>query len=193
MCDEPELSGKARTRFLRVAMSYISAPGHTRRLPIVVALALCAVPTAFWIVALYIGMLRPGGSCSFCVGYAGGEQGVLNCAWYGNGFVLFQYFPNDVSRHHGLYAKLSELASPYEISWDLILPHRGSTRHSEYILVHNLLPIVAGSLVAAIAIIVPRVRQCARRRRGLCVCCGYDLRGAVTQVCSECGFVDSGT
>jgi hypothetical protein len=31
------------------------------------------------------------------------------------------------------------------------------------------------------------LRRWHRRRKSLCVCCGYDLTGNVTGVCSECG------
>ncbi len=38
-----------------------------------------------------------------------------------------------------------------------------------------------------IAFIRGPLRRWRRRRRGLCVACGYDLTGNVTGVCSECG------
>jgi hypothetical protein len=38
-----------------------------------------------------------------------------------------------------------------------------------------------------IAFIHPRLRRWRRRRKGLCVKCGYDLTGNESGVCSECG------
>jgi len=52
----------------------------------------------------------------------------------------------------------------------------------------GLWPIFAGSLIyPAIAFVKGPVRRRLRRRRGLCVICGYDLTGNVSGVCSECG------
>ncbi len=52
--------------------------------------------------------------------------------------------------------------------------------------------IVGNSLVGAMGIwalvVFPAaVRRARRRRRGLCVACGYDLAGAASAVCPECG------
>jgi hypothetical protein len=44
-------------------------------------------------------------------------------------------------------------------------------------------------LLAALVLVPPaakRIRRTHRRRRGLCVQCGYDLRG-ITAICPECG------
>ena len=48
-------------------------------------------------------------------------------------------------------------------------------------------PCVLFATYPAIAFIRGPVRRCRRRRRGLCLRCGYDLRGSVSRVCSECG------
>ncbi|MCH8966496.1 MAG: hypothetical protein IID43_02365 [Planctomycetes bacterium] len=48
-------------------------------------------------------------------------------------------------------------------------------------------PIVLFAAYPTIAFIRGPVRRRRRRKRGLCVKCGYDLTGNVTGVCSECG------
>jgi hypothetical protein len=49
--------------------------------------------------------------------------------------------------------------------------------------------IVAGALLAYPVLAVTRgpVRRYRRRRRGLCLKCGYDLTGNISGVCPECG------
>lgn len=43
-------------------------------------------------------------------------------------------------------------------------------------------------VVPAMFLVVAPIRRWRRRRRGLCVGCGYDLHGNVSGVCSECGL-----
>ena len=49
------------------------------------------------------------------------------------------------------------------------------------------LPLAALAAYPTIAFIRGPVRRYRRRRRGLCLKCGYDLTSNVTGVCSECG------
>ncbi len=49
------------------------------------------------------------------------------------------------------------------------------------------LPLVVFTTYPIIAFIRGPVRRYRRRKRGLCLRCGYDLTGNVTGVCSECG------
>ena len=63
-------------------------------------------------------------------------------------------------------------------------------------LLHNLLALALGiaGLVCA-ALWVPAQRQCRRLTRGLCLRCGYALRGVTLEQCPECGrrFTRTGT
>lgn len=67
-------------------------------------------------------------------------------------------------------------------------PFRGLT-----LVVSWTIPVAMSALLATyptIAVIrgpLRRRRQTLRRRKGLCVTCGYDLTGNVTGICSECG------
>jgi hypothetical protein len=48
--------------------------------------------------------------------------------------------------------------------------------------------------LTSILTVLPLVRRFRRRRSGCCVWCGYDLRGAESAFCSECGaLVSQGT
>ena len=49
------------------------------------------------------------------------------------------------------------------------------------------LPLAVFAAYPTIAFIRGPVRRHRRRKRGLCLKCGYDLTGNVTGVCSECG------
>ena len=49
------------------------------------------------------------------------------------------------------------------------------------------IPAAAFAVLPAIALAMVPVRRIRRRRRGLCVQCGYDLTGNESGVCSECG------
>ena len=53
-------------------------------------------------------------------------------------------------------------------------------------LVLTFAPLV--SLVGVLALVRARRLRLALRRAGLCVQCGYDLRGNVSGVCPECGM-----
>ena len=48
-------------------------------------------------------------------------------------------------------------------------------------------PLIVFSVYPTIAFIRGPLRRYRRRKRGWCIHCGYDLRGNVTGVCSECG------
>ena len=48
-------------------------------------------------------------------------------------------------------------------------------------------PVVVFSAYPAVAFIRGPLRRWRRRRKGLCVTCGYNLTGNVTGVCPECG------
>lgn len=49
------------------------------------------------------------------------------------------------------------------------------------------IPFLVFGIYPAIAFIRGPLRRWHRRRKGLCVRCGYDLRGNVSGVCPECG------
>ena len=57
----------------------------------------------------------------------------------------------------------------------------------ERLSVHLCVPLIVFAAYPPIAFIRGPLRRYRRRRKGLCVACGYDLRGTVTGICSECG------
>lgn len=77
-------------------------------------------------------------------------------------------------------------AQPVELVWDW--------RHPAYDFpgftggrVPLWLPFVLFALYPTIAFIRGPVRRYRRRKRGLCLRCGYDLRGNTSGICPECG------
>lgn len=66
----------------------------------------------------------------------------------------------------------SQVAGPYRHTW-LVFPF--------------WLPTILLLFCAVMPICTGPMRRLYRRRRGLCVFCGYDLRGSRGGICSECG------
>jgi len=74
--------------------------------------------------------------------------------------------------------------------WDgfemFLTPHGGG--EMEFLLRLPLwLPLVLFALYPTIAFVRGPLRRHRRRKKGLCVKCGYDLTGNMTGICSECG------
>ncbi len=46
-----------------------------------------------------------------------------------------------------------------------------------------------GALFISAFLVIPWVRRQVRRRRGLCVVCGYDVRATEDNCCPECGAI----
>ncbi len=70
----------------------------------------------------------------------------------------------------------------------------GRSTQARFLIVSFLFPVVLSALfaiyptIAFIHFIRGPLRRSRRRRKGLCVKCGYDLTGNVTGVCPECGL-----
>lgn len=75
------------------------------------------------------------------------------------------------------------------LSWQEFFSERGGYRVTHL----NLSPAAAFILAIVLgffptwAILTPRLRHRSRRRRGLCLACGYDLAGNPSGICPECG------
>ncbi len=104
-----------------------------------------------------------------------------NCGSHGKHVVTCVFW--DLPSHFGKAATLSDLRFGL-FQWNVFQnPDRRT-----YVL--SLPTLVLAMLFVAfptIAFIRGPLRRRSRRRKGLCVSCGYDLTGNVTGVCSECG------
>lgn len=78
---------------------------------------------------------------------------------------------------------IDELA--FEVKGDARFPYRIHLIQIPYI------AIVIPAMIYPSLVLFHRMRRRRRRRQGRCVECGYDLRGAVDVVCSECGAANS--
>lgn len=68
-----------------------------------------------------------------------------------------------------------------------IRPPQGGTKKQIYVGVHFALMLAVLAAYPVFAFTRGPFRRWRRRRKGLCLNCGYDLTGNVTGVCSECG------
>jgi hypothetical protein len=65
--------------------------------------------------------------------------------------------------------------------------YRGGPTDSDHIVIALWIPLILFAIYPTIAFIRGPLRRWRRRRKGLCVACGYDLTGNVSGVCPECG------
>ncbi len=67
-------------------------------------------------------------------------------------------------------------------------PHLYRVARGAWVLTVPLwIPFVLFAAYPTVAFIRGPLRRWRRRRKGLCIDCGYDLTGNVSEVCSECG------
>lgn len=152
-----------------------------------IALAL-VVLISVWATAFVISIVQPGGHNCFVIGYAQKEGSSSNVVCHADGWVLAQHFPVNFSPQEGFYAKLSRMGMRNRLSWRVFVPHWWSKSTATAAMFHLLLALVPFSLLETCLLTAPPLKHRWRRRRGLCIRCGYDLRGATSPLCSECGW-----
>ena len=94
---------------------------------------------------------------------------------------------------------LDSRETPHLISWNkpvrhlhvfgshfMWMPAQGSGSYLGFVL-SLWAPLILFAIYPTIAFTRGLLRRYRRRRKGLCLKCGYDLTGNVTGVCSECG------
>jgi hypothetical protein len=155
---------------------------------------LCA--TSLWGTALAVHVAKPGGKQCYTFGYAYGEEWLLSVIVYADGFVLVQRFNTNFTTHSGLYCKLSPYDVKHIFGFRTILPHSalppGAPAYiADAVLVHLAPPLGLFTMGVIVTALVPLVIRRRRRQRGLCLDCGYDLRGNTSQRCPECGRVNA--
>jgi|WetSurMetagenome_2_1015567.scaffolds.fasta_scaffold241301_2 hypothetical protein len=162
-----------------------------RKVWIVVALLGLLVSAGPWVGAALMNWLSATGDTCLTVGYAHGDAWLLNAVIYPDGVVLFQRFEPNATDHDGLYALRLRMGVAHPFSLRGLFPQRSSRRSfSKAVTAHLLLPNLMFASLGFYTLVVPFLRRRHRRRRGQCLACGYDLRGAPSQTCSECGHLN---
>jgi hypothetical protein len=83
------------------------------------------------------------------------------------------------------YSDLSEVRLPgMHVEWCW---QSAGYRHVRLFLRFFTLAILAAAY-PTFSVVSSRARQFVRARKGLCLKCGYDMRGSDSRVCSECGW-----
>ena len=158
------------------------------RKAILAALALALlVLMGLWATAFGVSLVQPDGHDCVVIGYAQKDGELWNVLCYADGWVLALHFRVNFSPYEGFHAKLSRMGRRSGVSWRVFVPRWTSRGRTSVCNVHLLLAVVPLSLLEGWLLVTPPVRRSWRRRRGLCVGCAYDLRGATSTVCSECG------
>lgn len=148
-----------------------------------------AVSGGVWASAAVIDTARWNGNSCFAFGYAQEDAWLVSAVAYPDGFVLVQHFRQNLTRHRGLWAKLSRAKIAHRLSLRSLLPRKVRTmsRVVSGFRFHMGLPIVLFGMMSGHAVGWPMLLRWRRRRQGLCLKCGYDLTGNITGRCSECG------
>ncbi|MCH8149781.1 MAG: hypothetical protein IH987_17650 [Planctomycetes bacterium] len=161
-----------------------------RRVRVVCSILGLIVIGGAWSTAVLIDKVRPNGNSCYSFGYGHGDAWLLGVMVYPDGFVLVQYFDQNLSRHTGLYRKMSRANTPHRFTLRDLLPKslpRGRYSGSTGYTFHLIVPLLFFFLLATYSLGMSRFRQRHRRKRGLCLRCGYNLAGNVSGVCPECG------
>lgn len=154
-----------------------------------------ALGGGLWAAAGVIALVRPGHGIT--AGYGRDRGALVNLRADADGTLWIQHFPKNLSTRLGPYVgatrserELAGLAgaSPWRAVWP-----RTRSDPTCWRLYWHVGPALAVSTVLVVLAVVPRrLRRWRRRRSGLCLNCGYDLRGAVSDICTECGHPGTG-
>jgi hypothetical protein len=157
------------TRIARVAALYLGFAG----------LLLCIV---VWAAAGVVALAQPGRALT--AGYGRDRGTLVNLTARADGAFWLQHFPKNLSTRLGLYV---DAAGPLEFAGGSLRPWTFSDANRSQFVWHLGPPTLISTCLLAGAIIPGWLRRRHRIRRGLCLSCGYDLRGAVSDACPECG------
>ncbi len=140
-----------------------------------------------WCAAVFAGIARPGGATSVVVGYAHGEAWLVNAIIFPDGVIIARYYADNLGRHRTLHLKFSNADRQSLRSWRYLAPTSQPSRVATTYAWHMAAPAIPAAMLAMYWGLSPWVRKWYRRRHGLCLRCGYDLRGNESGRCSECG------
>lgn len=167
-------------------------PGPSGRVVWVVLLLLLLVCVVPWIAAIYIAMSSQHFR-SLAVGFANGERSVVTAIVFPTGHVVVRKIAPNLGRQSGFFIKPSEASRDYRVRFTL-LPRflRGGRRAQGRTVLFHLGPpsaVLSFTLVAWPLSLTMRRRY--RRRSNRCEACGYDMTGATSQTCTECGTANN--
>lgn len=134
-----------------------------------------------------LGALRPYGYSCLMLGYGRGDTWIANAMIYSDGLVLLRRLEPNPTPRSGLYAKLSRFDAEHAFTVRGLFPTRVTGLVAPAVQFHLGPPLLVFAGLATWTCFWPLARRRARRRRGLCVACGYDLRGSSSGTCPECG------
>ena len=144
-----------------------------------------------WATAALISLTRPDGNSCVTGGYAHGDSWLLGAVIYPDGFVLLQYFDQNLSRHSSFYCKLSRMNVSHQVTFRSLFPRIVRPRVTSEMTFHLATPALFLAAGTFHFVALPILRRRRRRRLGLCLACGYDMRGASSETCTECGYVNN--
>lgn len=164
-----------------------------RRLHAIVSLLCLTLVASLWGLAVLVSITHEARKC-YTIGYAHGESWLLGTVVYPDGYVLVQLFDQNLTLHDGFYAKLSRANASHNFTLAAVIPARlprsrwGSAKG---VIFHLGLPLLFFLIWSGFLILFPILRTRSRHKRGLCTTCGYDMRGATSPQCTECGSTNS--
>lgn len=160
-----------------------------RRLFIVALLVGLLVVPGLWVAAGCLGRSNP--ARCIVVGFAQSEQWLIIAGIHSDGFVSVRRFSTNLTLHDGLFVKTSPLVQQHTLSLRSMFPQMKRVRAPgpvAWSAMFHLLPLTVLCLLGAgYLVVTPIVRRRRRRKRGLCLACGYNLAGNESGRCPECG------
>ena len=121
------------------------------------------------------------------IGHASENWGLLLAIVHSSGVVWSRHYPENPTSNEGLYYKASHVRETQHFSFARLRPRVVADRYSTIFEFHLLLPLLVFGVIVFYCLVVPAMKRAYRRRRGKCVKCAYDLRGAEHEACPECG------
>lgn len=154
-----------------------------------------ALSAGAWVGTYWLAATRGPRATCITFGYSRPDAWLVNAMIYPDGFVLVRRFSPNLSYRAGLYGKTSDANASHDLSLRSLRPRwlRRPLPGVSGFLFHLSLPITLFVGLTGQSVAYPIWRRRRRRKRGLCVGCGYDMRGATSTTCTECGRVNDHT
>ncbi len=145
-----------------------------------------------WVGTYWLAATRSPHATCITIGYSRPDAWLVNAMIYPDGFILVRRFSPNLSYRAGLYGKTSDANVAHDLSLHSLYPRwlRRPPRGVSGFLFHLYLPITLFLGLTGQSVAYPIWRRRRRRKRGCCLACGYDMRGATSTTCTECGRVN---